>query len=140
MWRELLTHNRWQKVFSLLLASLIWLAVRPGSGLSLRVEDPGLVERPFTDLPITVLTPAADLGRYRVAPDKITLVLRGDPAVIDRLKPAELEVYVNLVEPGPDRFTRIIHVHAPAGTEVVTVSPAEVQIERLASALVPPAH
>ena len=140
MWRELFTHNRWQKFFSLLLASLIWLAVRPGSGLSLRVDEAGRGEREFTGLPITVLTTASDLGRYQVAPDKITLLLRGDRETLERLTPSELEVYVNLVETSPDRSTRRIHVYAPAGTEVVTVSPAEVQIDRLASALPSPAR
>ena len=140
MFRDLFTHNRWQKAVSLLLASLIWFAVRSGIGLNLRVDDLGHDGRRFEGLPITVLTTAADLGRYRVTPDRVTLVVRGDPVRLKALGPAELEVYVNLVEPGPDHSTRPIHVHVPVGTEVVTVLPGEVQIERLASALAPPAR
>ena len=140
MLKALFTYNRWQKIFSLLLASLIWFAVRTGIGLNLRVDDVGRDGRRFAGLPITVLTTASDLGRYQVVPATVTLVLRGDPEVLKDLAPADIEVYVNLVEPGPGRSTRPIHFHAPAGTEVVTINPVEVQIERITNALLPPTN
>ena len=140
MLKALFTYNRWQKIFSLLLASLIWFAVRTGIGLNLRVDDVDRDDRRFVGLPITVLTTASDLGRYQVVPATTTLVLRGDPVVLKDLAPTDIEVYVNLVEPGPGRSTRPIHFHAPPGTEVVTINPVEVQIHRLTNALLPPAH
>ncbi|HTH49097.1 MAG TPA: CdaR family protein [Candidatus Limnocylindria bacterium] len=131
MLKHLFTHNRWQKIFSLLLASLIWFAVHSGLGLSVSGTDMGRDTRSWDHLPITVLTPAADLGHYNVNPAQVSVVLRGDGGVLDKIRPQDLEVYVNLVEASESRMTRPIHIYAPADTQVLSISPAEVQIERL---------
>lgn len=135
---DLFTHNRWQKVFSLLFASLIWFAVHSGIGLNPQGSAPGHEFRAFDGLPITVLTPAAAPGRYELAPAHVAVVLRGDAAVLAKVKPSDLEVYVNLAEATPTRLPRPIHVHAPPGTQVVSVNPAEARIERLPGPALPP--
>ncbi len=131
MLKHLFTHNRWQKIFSLLLASLIWFAVHSGIALNGPGPELGTEERTFDGLPITVLTPAADLGHYEVSPATVSVKLRGDPTALVKARPQDLEVYVNLVEASESRMTRSIHVYAPADTQVLSVTPAEVQIERL---------
>ena len=131
MLKHLFTHNRWQKIFSLLLAYLIWFAVHSGLALNGPAPELGSEVRTFDNLPITVLTPAADLGHYEVSPARVSVVLRGDSAALVRARPQDLEVYVNLVEASESRMTRRIHIYAPADTQVLSVTPAEVQIERL---------
>ena len=137
---ELFTRNPGQKIFSLVLASLIWFAVHAGLTLGSHGSPIGHDTRLFESRPITVLTAAADLGRYEVRPDRVSVLLRGDAAVLAKIRPQELEIYVNLVEPSPSRTTRLIHIFAPPGTEVVTVNPAEVMVERLPSAVLPLPH
>lgn len=130
-WRDFFTTNRWQKLFSLVLATMIWFAVSSGVQLAPLMEDLGHDARQFEGLPITVLTQASDLGRYRVEPDRVTLVLRGDRVMLDAVEPVQLEVYVNLAEPGSRLATRPLHVYVPAGTELVSIHPREVLVERL---------
>lgn len=134
-WRERILRNRWQKAFSVLLAALIWFAVRSGDTLAPSLTsapvDPEGDRRRFDNVPILVLTAAADLGRYKVEPDTVSVVVHGDPAALQQLSATNLEAYVNLSDglDGP-RFQRI-HVYAPAGLVVAEVTPADLKVDRL---------
>lgn len=136
----ILTQNRWQKIFSLLLASLIWFAVHSGLTLGLHNAPIGRDVRTFESRPITVLSSATDLGRYEVRPNGVTVLLRGEAARLAAIRPQDLEVYVNLIDSALLPMTRPIHIYPPSGTEVVAVIPAEVRIERLPSAVLPSPH
>ncbi len=130
--RDFFVINRWQKLFALILAVLIWLAVRTGISLN-PAGDVGHEIRQFERLPLTVLTTSTDLGRYRLEPEHVTIILRGDPTVLQKVRPAEIEAFVNLAENTP-MGTRLIHVYPPEGTAVVSVRPQEVLVERLPAA------
>ena len=130
MLRDLLTHNPWQKFFSLLLAGLIWFTVRYGIGQDFRTDESTGNLRTFKGLPITVLMTASDLGRYQVSPASVTVTLKGDPITLDRMQSSELEVYVNLIDHSPAHMTRRIHVNVPPGVQIADLQPKEVQIER----------
>ena len=136
--RDFFVTNRWQKLFALFLAVLIWLAVH--SGVALAPEGPpGHSHREFQDVPLLVLTPAADLGRYRLQPESVRVLLRGDPSVLKVVNSRAIEAFVSLAE-DPAMGTRPIHVYPPAGTAVISVEPDEVLVERLAGTNSPPPH
>ncbi len=127
--RDFFVTNRWQKLFSLFLAVLIWLAVQ--SGVTLAPDAaPGHGHSEFRDVPLLVLTPAADLGRYRTRPESVQVLLRGDPSVLKLVNSRTIEAFVSLAEDSP-MGTRKIHVYPPAGTAVISVEPEEVLVERL---------
>ncbi|KAB2654630.1 MAG: hypothetical protein DVB31_16485 [Verrucomicrobia bacterium] len=129
--REFLRHNRWQKIVSLLLAMLIWFTVKQGleRGGGFPVV-PDANTRTFDHLPIRVLTATANPGPVHLNPSEVTVVLRGRPDVLSRLRPQDVEVYVNLADPAPtNTLRRIVRVNA-VGCQVGSVSPEEVLIER----------
>ncbi len=130
--REFTTYNRWQKIFSLFFAILIWANVRQGverGGGAPVVPD--AYSRTFEHLPIHVLTLASELDQYRVAPAEVTVVLRGRPDLLNRLRPQDVEVYVNLTDSTAVPLTHVaIHVNAP-GAQLGSVSPEQVLIERI---------
>jgi len=135
---EFISYNRWQKGFSLLFALLIWFTVRQGverdSGAPV---VPDGYSRTFEHLPIRVLTHASELNRFRVTPAEVTVVLRGTPDTLNRLRPQDVEVYVNIAEDsGGAPGRRAIHVNAP-GAQLGSVSPQEVLIERTNPTLSP---
>jgi hypothetical protein len=125
-WREVIRHNFGWKVAAFLLATLIWFTVRFGEG------NFGIAETLRMEVPIRVLTAASDPSRYRVVPDRAEVVLRGDPTVLRRTKPSDLEVYVNLadIEAAVSLQMRI-HVYAPPGVRVDTLQPSNARIEKL---------
>lgn len=129
-WRALFLENRWQKLFSGCLAVLIWFTVRSTEGLQ-NAGSAGGRSRVFGDVSITVLTSAAALGRYRVAPETVRVVLRGNPEVLESLHPFEIEAYVNLVDLHATPQSVLLHVNPPPGTDLVSVTPAKVLVDRL---------
>lgn len=127
-WRHFLTHNRWQKFFALLLATLIWLTVRQGVD-----RNAGPAYRTFTGVPIRVLTLASDLDQFRVAPAEVTVILRGKPDTLAQHSNRSVEAYVNLADaPAGTGRQASVHVNAE-GAEVVSVSPRDVSIERIST-------
>lgn len=131
--RHFLSHNRWQKLFALLLATLVWFTVRQGVD-----RNSGPAYRTFVGVPIRVLTLASDLDQFRVAPSEVTVMLRGKPDSLAQLTTRSVEAYVNLADPvATPGKALVVHVNAE-GAEVVSVSPATVSIERIASAAPPP--
>ncbi len=136
--REFISYNRWQKGFSLLFALLIWFTVRQGverdSGAPV---VPDGYSRTFEHLPIRILAHASESNRFHVTPSEVTVVLRGTPDTLNRLRPQDVEVYVNIAETSdvfPGR--RAVHVNA-AGAQLGSVSPQEVLIERAEPVLIP---
>ena len=125
-WRELIRHNFGWKIAAFLLATLIWFTVRFGEG------NFGIAETLRLEVPIRVLTAASDASQYRVVPDHVEIVLRGDPTTLRRTKPSDLEVYVNLtdVEAAVSLQMRI-HVYTPPGVRVDTLQPSNARIEKL---------
>lgn len=132
--REFLQYNRWQKIFSLVFAILIWATVRQTLD---QADGPPVVPegnaRTFEHLPIRVLTLASNLTQFRVNPASVTVVLRGRPETLNRLRPQDVEVYVNLTDtPDSPPNRRAVHVNAP-GAQLGSVSPQEVLIEPVQS-------
>ena len=131
-WREFIHYNFWWKVAAVVLATLIWLTVRfgengPGGGIFSGVEA-----RHVFDVPVRVLTIASDASRFRVEPDKVEVLLRGDMAALQRIQPSDLEAYVNLADVEDAAALQMrIHVYAPAGLRVEWVRPAKAHIEKI---------
>ena len=127
--RDIFLRNRWQKAFSLLLATLIWFAVQSDSGLTSGFTATSAATRSFPDIPVEVLTGPLDRGRYRLTPGAVEVVLSGDSVQLRRVQPADIEAYVNVargVPPGGQALT--LHVHAPSGMKLAWVTPAEVTV------------
>jgi hypothetical protein len=129
-WRDYILEHRWQKLFALGLAVLIWFTVRSTGGLR-NVDDASDGIRHFDNVPIVVLTSAADLGRYEVSPSRVRVELSGTPERLRDLTPSMIEAYVNLVDLGRTPQTINIHVNPPSGTTVTLVDPVKILVDRL---------
>jgi len=131
-WGTLFRENRWQKLFSIGMAVLIWLTVPSTQGFRIsRAGDSEL--RVFPAVPITVLAKASSLGRYQVTPSTVRVELRGDPEVLDRILPSELEAYVNLVDLRATPQLIFLHVNPPPGSQLISVDPIKVLVDRIPS-------
>ncbi|HAB16093.1 MAG TPA: CdaR family protein [Verrucomicrobiota bacterium] len=129
-WRSLILEHRGQKLFALGLAVLIWLTVRSTEGI--RIGDGSTDGRQvFPNVPIVVLTSAADLGRYAVSPEFVNVELSGDPDVLRRVSAQSVEAYVNLVDLGSTPQMIAIHANPPDGTTLVALDPTRVRVDRI---------
>jgi len=98
--RDLILSNFWLKVFSLVLAVMVWLAIhsniQTGSLASqnpFRVPDNGEFARP-----IVLMTAPNDQQGYVVNPLSFNIKVNGDPEVLKKLNPEDIQVYVRLTD------------------------------------------
>ena len=104
--RELILNNFWQKIFSLVLATLIWFTIDRAY-----LPDVELPKSPFTvlqtnefRLPITIMTSAAARQTFKVDPSEVDVRVKGDRAKLKNLKPEDIQVYVKLIDVDPTKL------------------------------------
>jgi YbbR domain-containing protein len=130
--RELILNNFWLKLFSLVLAVMIWLAIRG----NIRTELAG-GQNPFRlpandqfARPIMLMTAANDHQAYVVDPLSVNVKVTGDSDALKKLNPNDIQVYV--------RLTDVMVVHGafpvevkplPPNVSLQTVWPSHVHVE-----------
>ena len=88
--RDFIQHNFWLKLFSLLLATLIWFAINFGIKSGLRpVQNPIINQttRQIIRVPVRVLTQPGDQRVFKVDPRDVDVTLTGETAVIREVAP-----------------------------------------------------
>lgn len=135
--RDVVTKDVGWKLFSLALAAVIWVTVRPGSKEPAKGGNPLVAwdTRSFTNLPVVVLSSAADVHEFRVKPHVVEVMVGGRPEIIAALMEKEIRVIVDLTEIESARALRKrIDVSTPPGVTFIRAWPAQVDV------VVPPAR
>jgi hypothetical protein len=129
-WRDLLIQNRAQKLGSLALAALIWLTVRSNFGLDRLVTNEVFRVRVLENIPVGVLATGQGESQVQIHPSVVHVEVEGDPDVVQRLTPSDIQAYVNLLSPeAPRQGMFRVNARAP-GVRVAAVLPESVRIER----------
>jgi YbbR domain-containing protein len=133
--RDLLIKDLGWKLFSLFLAVVIWLTVHQINNESSApiVPVPG---RPVTfEKQVLIISSAADVRDFRVAPATVTVTVSGPAEVMEVLQANQVRATVDLTDivAGKD-LSRRVDVSAPAGVTLVSVQPPTVGI------ILPPKH
>lgn len=129
-WRTLLLENRAQKLGSLALAALIWLTVRSNLGIERLASNDGLRIRVLENIPVGVLASGMGDSGVQIRPSVVHVEIEGDPDVVQRLTPGDLQAYVNLLGPdAPQQGMFRVNARAP-GVRVAAVLPESVRVER----------
>ncbi len=123
--RNLVLEDFWLKLFSLLLAILLWLTVSVASR-----KDGGVDRRVISKmLPVTVLAASEDIHNFRVSPGEVEVTVQGNPKALDNLQTNDIRAIVDLSGVGVARDLRKrIEVSVPAGITTVRVMPEEAQV------------
>ena len=123
--RGIFLENTGLKLFSLLLAVLIWLTIRFSF-------DHGINRRDFGRLPVTVMKDAADTQTVRLIPSEVTVTVSGPPSVLDSLTSKDIQVFVNLTGlPIVSAWAQKVEVFTANRANVVGVDPPAVRVERI---------
>jgi YbbR domain-containing protein len=120
----LVLEDGWLKLFSLVLAVLIWLTVTFVSK-----KDVWTDTRVFQNLPVVILASAEDVHNFTVSPAAVEVTVQGDPKTIQYLESKDIRAIVDLTEVRATRDLRKrIEVSVPAGVTHMRVEPNEVQV------------
>jgi YbbR domain-containing protein len=128
--RDLVLKDFWLKLFSLVMAVLLWFTVN----IAVQKETSPLTlihpsRRVLSSLPITVLTGAGEVRSFRVNPKEVEVTVQGDAKTVRGLQNKDVRVVLDLtgIEAAHD-LKKSLEVTAPAGVTPVLVDPDEVQV------------
>jgi YbbR domain-containing protein len=133
--RAFIQHNFWLKLFSLLLATLVWFLIhfwiesgnpQPQSPIT----NPIAME--FLRLPVRVLTQPGDVRVYKVDPNQVVVKVTGEAAIMRDLTPKNISVYVDLANIQTARETnQQVKLNIPNGVTLMDVVPRAVNVEQV---------
>jgi len=130
--RALILHNFWLKLFSLLLATLIWFAIHFWIESGNRqptnpITNP--LTREFMRLPVRVLAQPGDTRVFKIDPDEVVVSLTGEDAVLRDLSPKNFSAFVDLTNIRSSRETnQQVKLDIPSGVTAEIV-PRTVNVE-----------
>jgi YbbR domain-containing protein len=128
--RDWITKDFGWKLASLLLAVAIWLTVHK------IYEEPRLPARTaggstvtFDDLPVLIVSTAADVHHFRVAPTTVKVTVSGPAEIMGHLQANQVRPAVDLTDIESARDLRcLVEVSAPPGVTIISVEPARVAV------------
>jgi hypothetical protein len=122
--RYLFLENFFLKLFSLILAVVVWLIVAFASKKEV-VTTP----RVFTDVAIKVLSATEDVRAFKVNPNTAEVTVQGSTATLQNLHSRDIQALVDLTGVATARGLRKrVEVTVPAGITLVRVVPEDVLV------------
>ena len=118
MFRSLLLDHLWLKLFSLLLATLIWLTVR--STLNSPTRE---TTRRFARQPVVIMTESAEYRSFTIDPQQVNITVRGPAGLVEDLQERNIQAFVQVSGEQSAAGTYPVEVHVPHGVSVVLVAP-----------------
>jgi hypothetical protein len=140
-WRNLIFNNLGWKLFSLLIAMIIWSTYHTGEEGMIDIggnlfEDK--VTRDIIGYHVQLLSQQDTSQRVELNPEDITITLRGAPEVMNPLALPDVLAFVDLANLRPGVTNVIpISVRVPAGVRVVSVSPTNINVRIVEETTVP---
>jgi YbbR domain-containing protein len=120
------------KIFSLVLALAIWLTVHnilQESEPPLLAAEPQPVIKTFTDVPVLIVSAAADVRQFHVTPDTVAVSVSGQRDVMEGVQVGRIHALVNLTDFNADHEqNQPVEVSTPPGVTLVSMEPAEVSV------------
>jgi hypothetical protein len=129
--REIVTKDPGWKAFSVILALVIWITVKSVSTEAPVGIDPlsTWATRAFTNLPVLVVSAAADVREFKVSPETVDVRISARPERIAEVLDKDIHVTVDLTDIQSARGLRKrVDVSTPTGVTIVSVTPQEVDI------------
>jgi YbbR domain-containing protein len=129
-----LLHNFWLKLFSLVLATMIWMTIHIGIKGDITLTNPNISHpyRTGIKLPVSIITQPGDARVFKISPKEITANIVGEEPIIRRMTGKEIKIYVDLTDVKTKGMTNgELRADAPKDVTVLELNPAAVSIEQI---------
>ena len=130
--RDYILDRFWLKLFSFILATLIWFTVQSKTQTPFRFATNPFRTKETREIsrPVRLLTLPTNNRRFKIEPVEVRITIRGNPAVLDRLEPGEVEAQVNLTDATDSAASYEVKArNVPPGIQVIETVPAMVMVE-----------
>jgi YbbR domain-containing protein len=135
--RQLIFHNFWLKVLSLIFALLIWAVVQikiTNGNLSL-IFQPGVDDTRTFTVPLHLLNSASDTRTLSLFPNQVKVVVEGDLLHLGRLTEGDIRAYIDLIRLRiPADGNVLVRVDLPDGVHLRQLVPEKVQVRNIPAA------
>jgi len=124
--RSLFLHNFWWKLFSVVLATLIWLAVRANlsnEAALTRRDTLANVTRKFAHRPVMVMTGTGEHPALTIEPGDVSVLVRGSAELMSNLQEEDVQVFLHLQNLKNLTGDFPVVVHVPPGIKEVVAFP-----------------
>jgi YbbR domain-containing protein len=132
--RHAIFHNFWLKLISLALATIIWFAIDSGirNDFSLIRPRSNSLAQELLRLPVSIVTQPGDTRAFSISPKDVIVTVVGEDAVLRKLQPQIMKVYIDLTEFQSRNPVAIeAHVHSPPNVTVHKINPTVVTVEQI---------
>lgn len=121
--RSLFRDHLWLKLFSVLLATLIWLTVRANLANPSRETT-----RRFAQQPVGLMTDLSEYRTFALEPAQVNITVRGPAAVVEELNERDIHAFVRMSGDQNVAGAYPVEVHAPHAVTVVVIAPRNVVV------------
>jgi YbbR domain-containing protein len=130
--RDYILDRFWLKLFSFILATLIWFTVQSKTQTPFRLATNPFRTKETREIsrPVRLIVLPTTRRFFKPEPVEVRITIKGNPAVLDRLNPGEIDAQVNLTDATDSAASYIVKTeNVPPGIDVIQIVPAMVMVE-----------
>lgn len=130
--RDYILDRFWLKLFSFILATLIWFTVQSNIRTDFFHFSGFLGTRGTREItrPVRIVTMPTTRRFFKIAPEEVSVTLSGNPAVLAQLNLNDIQPYVNLSDALDSAASYEVKVEIPPDkVRVLRIVPSQVMVE-----------
>ena len=128
--RSLILQNLWLKLFSIAMATVIWLAIHYSIHDELNMNQ--TLRSEYIRVPVSVKTALGDKRVFRITPDEVVVTAVGKDDALLRATRKDIRVNLDLTDFNATESTfRELTADAPPDIKVLAISPPSVEVQQV---------
>ena len=128
--RTLILHNFWLKLFSIALATVIWLAIH--YSIHDELDENQSLTPHYIRVPVSTQTSPGDKRIFRVNPSEVVVTAVGKDPVLFPATQKEIRVILDLTRfTGKESTSEKLRVSAPGDIIVLEIYPSSVEVQQV---------
>jgi hypothetical protein len=129
--RNLILHNFWLKLFSIALATVIWLGIHSSIHDALNANQSLTPE--YIRVPVMVKTTPGDKRVFRITPDEVVVTAVGKDAALLQATKRDIRVNLDLTAFNATTSTsQKLKADAPPDIIILEILPSTVEVQQVA--------
>jgi YbbR domain-containing protein len=130
MIRDIIQRNFWLKLFSVVLATAIWMEIKSGS-----TSAPVPTFNPVQDslqVPVQIMAQPADGRIFQVRPESVIISITGESAILNKYRRKDYKAYIDLTDVRREEApTHEVRLDIPQGVTLLKITPQVVSLEKV---------
>jgi hypothetical protein len=128
--RSLILNNFWLKLFSIALATVIWLAVDNNIHNEQGLNQ--MLTADYLRVQVTVQTTPGDKRLFRITPNEVVVIAVGKDAASFQATRKDIRVNLDLTQfDAKESSSEQLKAQSPPGINVLTIIPSTVQVQQV---------